>query len=152
MAANMMNTLLEKLHLTSPDRGAPAQEPSEEDLEELRQKYEKANQGHVFAFYDSLDVQGKASLFDQLSSIDPDRINILADKALHPPKPSADEEQPSIEPLPSSATASLLDASQDQQDEWYKAGLGHIANNKVAVVLMAGGQGTRLGSSDPKGC
>ncbi|KAK7898071.1 UDP-N-acetylglucosamine pyrophosphorylase [Exophiala xenobiotica] len=152
MAANMMNTLLEKLHLTSPDRGAPAQEPGEEDLKELRQKYEKANQDHVFAFYDSLDIQGKASLFDQLSSIDPDRINVLADKALHPPEPSADEEQSAIEPLPSSATASLLDASQDQQDEWYKAGLNHIANDKVAVVLMAGGQGTRLGSSDPKGC
>ncbi|OAP64487.1 hypothetical protein AYL99_00459 [Fonsecaea erecta] len=151
MAANMVNTLLEKLHLTSKDQGAPAQEPDEEELKTLRQKYEKANQEHVFAFYEELDTEGKAALFEQLSKFDPDRINVLADKALHPPK-DADQQQTSINPLPESATASLLDASDEQKEEWYKAGLSLIAQNKVAVVLMAGGQGTRLGSSDPKGC
>lgn len=150
MAANMVNTLLEKLHLTSPDRRAPAQEPGEEELKSQREKYEKANQEHVFAFYDELDTDGKASLFEQLSTFDPRRINILADKALHPPK--ASDQEPTIEPLPESATASLIDASEEQKDDWYKAGLSYIAKNKVAVVLMAGGQGTRLGSSDPKGC
>ncbi|KIX07686.1 uncharacterized protein Z518_02340 [Rhinocladiella mackenziei CBS 650.93] len=150
MAASMVTNLLEKLHLTSADRGAPAQEPGEDELKTLRQKYEKANQDHVFAFYDELDTAGKAALFSQLSTFDPDRVNALADKALHPP-PSSGEE-PSIEPLPESASASLLDASKEQIDDWYKTGLDHIGKNKVAVVLMAGGQGTRLGSSDPKGC
>lgn len=150
MAAHLVNNLLEKLHLASPDRGAPAQEPGEDELKSLREKYEEANQEHVFTFYDELDTEGKAALFEQLSTFDPDRINILADKALHPPEPAGEE--PSIEPLPESVSASLLDVSQDQKDDWYNAGLDHIAKNKVAVVLMAGGQGTRLGSSDPKGC
>jgi UDP-N-acetylglucosamine/UDP-N-acetylgalactosamine diphosphorylase len=150
MAANMMNNILEKLNLTSKDQGAPAQEPNEGDLKTLRQKYEKANQEHVLAFYDDLDTEGKATLFEQLSGFDPDRINVLADKALHPPKDS--DKAPSINPLPESATASLLETTDEQKDKWYKEGLGLIAQNKVAVVLMAGGQGTRLGSSDPKGC
>lgn len=150
MAAGMVNTLLEKLHLTSPDHGVPAQEPSSEEVKSLREKYEKANQGHVFAFYDELDTPGKASLFEQLSTFDPERVSVLADKAIHPPP--ASEEQPSLEPLPESATASLLDAPEDQKNKWYNAGLDLIAKNKVAVVLLAGGQGTRLGSSDPKGC
>jgi UDP-N-acetylglucosamine/UDP-N-acetylgalactosamine diphosphorylase len=150
MAANMVNNLLEKLHLTSKDHGAPAREPTEEELKALRQKYEKANQEHVFAFYDDLDTDGKGALFEQLSGFDPDHINILADKALHPPKES--DQAPAINPLPESATASLLETTDEQKDKWYKEGLSRIAQNKVAVVLMAGGQGTRLGSSDPKGC
>ncbi|KAJ9616374.1 UDP-N-acetylglucosamine pyrophosphorylase [Cladophialophora chaetospira] len=150
MASNMVNTLLEKLHLTSKEGYAPAQEPNEEELKALRQKYEKANQEHVFAFYDDLDTEGKAALFEQLSGFDPDRISILADKALHPPKES--DQPPSINPLPESATASLLESNNEEKEKWYKEGLSLIAQNKVAVVLMAGGQGTRLGSSDPKGC
>ena len=146
----MINDLLLKFNVASIEHSAPAQEPLEEDLKTLREKYETVQQEHVFAFYDELSVEEKASLFDQLQTIDPDRINVLADKALHPSKGS--EKGPIVEPLPDSATASLLHLDSNEIDKWYQTGLGLIAQNKVAVVLMAGGQGTRLGSSAPKGC
>jgi UDP-N-acetylglucosamine/UDP-N-acetylgalactosamine diphosphorylase len=149
--AGVVNKVLEKLHLGSGESDGPVLEPSKEDVAALRAKYEKAGQEHVLAFYDELDTKGKAALFDQLQSIDPDRINVLADKALHPPKQD-DSAQPSIEPLPAEATASLLECDAQQTEKWWNAGLDLVAENKVAVVLMAGGQGTRLGSSDPKGC
>jgi len=57
-----------------------------------------------------------------------------------------------LEPLPESATASILDSKPEDIEKWYESGLDLIAENSVGVVLMAGGQGTRLGSSDPKGC
>ena len=152
MASGMVNNLLEKLNLSSSTSEATAKEPTEDEVNDLKEKYAKAGQDHVFAFYEELDTAGRAALYEQLSSFDPHRINVLADKALHPPKQSESDKQPAIEPLPSSASASLLDSDQEQIDQWYKTGLGLIADNKVAVVLMAGGQGTRLGSSDPKGC
>ena len=147
----MVNNLLEKLNLSSSEQKAPAREPPKDDLEALREKYEKAAQEHVFAFYDELSTDDKAALFDQLQGIDPHRINVLADKALHPSKSSKDSND-NVEPLPKSATASLLELDTEEIDKWYKTGLGLIAQNKVAVILMAGGQGTRLGSTDPKGC
>jgi UDP-N-acetylglucosamine/UDP-N-acetylgalactosamine diphosphorylase len=148
--AGMVNSLMEKLNLTSKQEGAPAHEPSEDDLKSLRQKYEAASQEHVFAFYNELDVPGKAALFEQLSGFDPSRVSVLAEKALHPPEES--DEAPSINPLPDSATASLLETDDEQKEKWYTNGLELIAKSRVALVLMAGGQGTRLGSSDPKGC
>ncbi|ERF68789.1 hypothetical protein EPUS_06233 [Endocarpon pusillum Z07020] len=148
-----ISNLMDTLHLTSKEKkGVAPSEPSEQDLNSLREKYGRAKQDQVFAFYDQLSVAEKASLYDQLLRFDPDRINHLADVALHPPKSSDDKGEPSIEPLPESATASVLDSNPEDIQKWYQSGLEHIANNKVAVVLMAGGQGTRLGSSAPKGC
>jgi len=131
---------------------APPKEPTSEAVKELRQKYEKAGQDQVFAFYDEIDTAGKAQLFEQLSGFDPDYINELANKVLHPAKAESTSAAPQIEPLPASATSSVLDSKEEDLKTWYEHGLDLVAANKVAVVLMAGGQGTRLGSSAPKGC
>ncbi|KAK5663553.1 hypothetical protein OQA88_3984 [Cercophora sp. LCS_1] len=146
-----METVSQALHLRSQD--AP-QEPTPEQVSQLREKYTLAGQSQVLTFYDSLSVAEKAALFRQLSNFDPLYINTIAAKALSPPKTESNDgaKKTTLEPLPESATASILDSKQEDIDKWYASGLDLIAKNKVAVVLMAGGQGTRLGSSAPKGC
>ena len=147
---NTVNAALENLHLTGGAQAAPAKEPTEEQLNELKSKYTKAGQEQVFAFYDTLSTAEKSALFEQLSNFNPDYINEITEKALKPAHTESTETK--LEPLPESSTSSTLDTQQDDLDKWYNSGLELIAQNKVAVVLMAGGQGTRLGSSDPKGC
>ncbi|POR32720.1 UDP-N-acetylglucosamine pyrophosphorylase [Tolypocladium paradoxum] len=145
-----MDKVKEILHIGSkPPSGAPA-EPSPEALAGLREQYAKAGQDHVLTFYDSLGSDEKGALFEQLSRFDPAHINDIAARALSPPE--AEQTPDTLEPLPDSATASILDSGAHDIGKWYGSGLDLIGQNKVAVVLMAGGQGTRLGSSAPKGC
>ena len=179
-----IHSTLERLSFTGgASQGAPAREPSEQEFNVLKAKYEQAGQEQVFvrasvipvllglpwmtafvlpsgryanhsslqAFYDKLSPAEKAALFEQLSSFKPDYINEITERALHPAKPESTEAD-KLEPLPQDATSSVLDSSQENLNKWYESGLELIAENKVAVVLMAGGQGTRLGSSAPKGC
>ncbi len=148
-----VKNILSKVHIGGEnEEGAPPKEPTPAELEELKEKYTKAKQEQVFAFYDSLDVAEKAALFEQLAGFDPEHINTITDRALNPPKPKDADKQSGLKPLPDSATASILDSKAEDIEKWYQSGLDLIAENKVGVVLMAGGQGTRLGSSAPKGC
>ncbi|KAI5781827.1 nucleotide-diphospho-sugar transferase [Geopyxis carbonaria] len=126
-----------------------AQEPSAEEVQSLRSKYEAVDQGHVFALWDKLSSSEKATFYQQLAKFDPARVAKLSEEALNPPPPA---ETPKVEPLPEDATASILDSPDSSIQAWHELGLELIARNEVAVVLMAGGQGTRLGSSAPKGC
>lgn len=148
-----VKSVMHKLHIGGESQdGAPPNEPSSAELEELKEKYTKARQEQVFAFYDTLSVPEKAALYEQLSSFDPDHINKITDRALNPPKAQNTDKESGLEPLPESATASILDSKTENIGKWYESGLDLIAENKVGVVLMAGGQGTRLGSTAPKGC
>lgn len=146
-----MEKVKQALHLGSKgdSENAPS-EPSEQSFNELKDKYEKHGQGHVFNFYPSLSSAEKGALFAQLSGFDPAKINDITERALNPPK--KDDSPDVLEPLPESATASIMDSKAEDLDRWYNSGLDLMAAGKVAVVLMAGGQGTRLGSSAPKGC
>ncbi|KAH7368614.1 UDP-N-acetylglucosamine pyrophosphorylase [Plectosphaerella cucumerina] len=145
-----MDAIKSALNIGSKPAAAPPQ-PSEQQVADLKKKYADADQDHVFTFYDSLPAADQAALFQQLSGFDPARINEITDRALNPPK-TKDAAEDVLEPLPESALASILDSRPEDIEAWYQSGLDLIAQNKVAVVLMAGGQGTRLGSSAPKGC
>ena len=146
-----MDKIKEKLHIGSSKQQPSSTPPSDADLAALKEKYSKAEQDQVFTFYDSLSPAEQAAFYDQLSDIDPSHINTITDRALNPPKKD-DSAADTLEPLPDSATASILDSDKADIEKWYKSGLELIGQGKVAVVLMAGGQGTRLGSSAPKGC
>ncbi|CAO3578582.1 unnamed protein product [Absidia cylindrospora] len=137
---------------------------SPSELSALKSKYEQFGQGHVFQFFDELTADEQGPLLEQLVGIDVERLNGIYGKAMQASDvaSSANGEQELVEPLthdvfdtvltaPSSDANSKKRKRQDIQD-WETLGLSLIAKNQVAVILMAGGQGTRLGSSDPKGC
>ena len=123
-------------------------------VDTLRKRYEEANQGHLFKFWSNLTEPQQGELISQLDDLNIERVNRIFVKAISSEKQALDPnaaQSDLIEPLPKSASESVVSNTEKTQ-EWRKIGLAAITRGEVAVLLMAGGQGTRLGSSAPKGC
>lgn len=121
-------------------------------IDTLRKRYQAVDQGHTFKFWSNLTEPQQAELVSQLDALNIERVNRIFTKAIASEKEALDPKAQldSIEPLPKSISESVSNTANTK--EWRKIGLGAIARGEVGVLLMAGGQGTRLGSSAPKGC
>ncbi|KAJ2002457.1 UDP-N-acetylglucosamine pyrophosphorylase [Coemansia thaxteri] len=124
-------------------------------LEALNKHYYEADQHHVFKFLSDLGDEAAAELFEQLDGIRPERCNEFFDRTVRHPAAPADAGADKIAPLASDSFASTLEDSGTPASDiaaWQDEGMRLLRANKVAVILLAGGQGSRLGSSEPKGC
>lgn len=125
----------------------------DEETTVLKQLYKAAGQDHLFQFWPELSKAEQATLCNQLKSLDVNRVNRVWQTAVDAEKAGSsgggDDEE--IKPLPHDAFDTIVDEPA-KEAEWRKVGLRAIAEGHVGVLLMAGGQGTRLGSSEPKGC
>ena len=146
-----VSSTLETLHLQSASNDSP-RIPTDEQVSSLRAKYAKESQDHVFTFWDTLSPTEQASLYAQLESLDPARLATITQTVLQANTDPEVHIGTEHEPIPDKYSASTLDAPPETLKKWADAGLKAIAAGQVAVLLMAGGQGTRLGSSAPKGC
>ena len=119
-------------------------------VEELRAQYEAAGQSHVFSYWDKLSGGEKAHLERQLRGIDPAKLNDIVKNALIADEAARHEQAARVEPPPVESQVSTVG---DVNAEYYREiGMKATAAGQVGVLLLAGGQGTRLGSSAPKGC
>ena len=109
--------------------------------EELLAKY---GQNHLLSQYEKLSEDKKAELLDEILTLDFSQIEELYNRI----NKIVDFSNSKIEPI------SYIDknAMSEKELTYYKEmGIKQIEEGKLAVVTMAGGQGTRLGHSGPKG-
>ncbi|KAF5388575.1 hypothetical protein D9757_004704 [Collybiopsis confluens] len=121
-------------------------------FESTKARYEAAGQDHVLKFWPTLNESEKGTLLKQLNSLDIERVNRIYSKAIVADNSAsnADAVSDPVEPLPKGASETV--ARAEKAAEWRRIGLEAVSKGQVGVLLMAGGQGTRLGSSAPKGC
>ncbi|KDN41162.1 nucleotide-diphospho-sugar transferase [Tilletiaria anomala UBC 951] len=127
------------------------------DIVALKQRYAAAGQAHLFTFFDTLSSDEQSIFAAQLAALDVERVNSVYAKAVEADAAAAAmaSSKAVLGPPPAESTISTSDASGKDaplEQELRMIGLEAIAQGQVGVLLMAGGQGTRLGSSAPKGC
>lgn len=99
------------------------------------------NQLQLLDYYEELDKEGQRNLLSQIAAINWKLLELLKHRA------STEESRGHLEPL----GALEIDEIERRRDEFEAIGAGAIRAGKVAAVLLAGGQGTRLGFDKPKG-
>lgn len=108
------------------------------------QAYEKLSaigQEHLLRFCDELSEEEKRKLLSQIETTD---FSVLENLS-HPEDLSGKGKIQPIEGL-------KIRDIEKRKEEFLLVGREAVRRGKVAAVLLAGGQGTRLGSSAPKGC
>ena len=102
------------------------------------------NQEHIIKLIEKLDEDKKQALVEQISKIDFHQLKELYDNT----KKEIEIKENKIEPLPYLDKKKL---SEEQKEKFQRLGEAILEKGEYAVVTMAGGQGTRLGHSGPKG-
>ena len=107
-------------------------------------KLKEYGQNHIVNILEKLDETKKQELIEQINKIDFHQMMELYQNT----KKEIKFKEGKIEPVPYLDKAKL---TKEQREEFDKLGEEVVKNNQYAVVTMAGGQGTRLGHTGPKG-
>ena len=116
-------------------------------FESLRAKLESYEQQHLLRFWDDLDSQQRDRLRAQIENLDLDQLRTLI--AGH----DAEQDFAAIAASASSPPAVRADGSGASWtlEEARARGQQALQAGEVGAVIVAGGQGTRLGFDQPKG-
>lgn len=123
----------------------------QEQKQVLADSLKQHNQEHLLQFYDHLDQNDKQKLVTEIQQID---FKYLNEKFLQTKSDNSNlstKLDSSMKPIPSNLKGSYQNSTTQQLETYQSIGLKAISDGQVAVVLLAGGQGTRLGVSYPKG-
>ena len=117
------------------------------DPKRLRDLANAHNQGHLFAFYDTLTPEQQAHLLEQVAQVEFDVVDRLVAELI---KGAAHHAEQKLEPPPVIRTPRSSHEKAAEQTA-RTAGEAALRAGRVACFLVAGGQGTRLGLHGPKG-
>ena len=118
----------------------------QESIDQLRERYAAFGQGHVFRFWESLDPQARGALAAQARHIDLSALRRMYERTRQLAAPGSRTLAPApVERLPECGGSSERRAAASKRGEEL------LRDGRVGAMVVAGGQGTRLGFDGPKG-
>ena len=110
------------------------------DMKQINQLLQVHGQQRLLSVWDKLSDSERSSLTEQIQSINWDTIDLWKN-------PEDLSGKGKVQPIDGLS----LDDIQHNKDAYARVGVQAIQHGQVGAVLLAGGQGTRLGSDAPKG-
>ena len=150
------------------------------DIHKLREKLKTNHQEHLLKFWDDPEMtnDSRQHLYDDLVDIDYCEMNAAFEKSTGKGVEECSNEHDNttngvcmngasngsshddtndipvnekMKPIEDELCASVRDCGESELDEFRLITLSHVAQGHIGVLLLAGGQGTRLGVPYPKG-
>jgi len=110
--------------------------------EQATKRLRRFGQQHVLRFFDALDPGSQARLLGQIEALDLKWINAMMASA-------SIDDAPPAEISPFGDVVGKDDPADTRAED---LGRQALKQGRVGVLIVAGGQGTRLGFDGPKGC
>jgi UDP-N-acetylglucosamine/UDP-N-acetylgalactosamine diphosphorylase len=118
-------------------------------VEDLREQLDSFGQSHLLAHWSNLSEAQRHALRQQIASLD---LAELTKVIRQPEQPASGASMPDPERLaPPPAVRVGQDHPQCTRDQAHQSGESALRAGRVGIILVAGGQGTRLGFASPKG-
>ncbi|KAK0181888.1 hypothetical protein PV327_000072 [Microctonus hyperodae] len=121
------------------------------NVDVIRLQLNKYNQGHLLKFWDELTEDQRNDLMDDLLELNLAEVTSYFSHAVESFENNNKLLDDRIEAIDDDAIGSSINCDLDEWKKYENMGLNEISLGHVAVLLMAGGQGTRLGVTYPKG-
>jgi UDP-N-acetylglucosamine/UDP-N-acetylgalactosamine diphosphorylase len=116
--------------------------------DKLKEVWIQNGQGHVFKFENQFTESEKQLFIKQLGFLNPAELNRIYQQALQTDKELTMQGKVQVKGI---ETTNKVDVSAEVRNRWTELGERAIVNGEVAALVLAGGQGSRLGSPLPKG-
>lgn len=120
-------------------------------FEDIKARLDDCNQSQLLKFWDQLDNDEREGLLKYLGDVPFKFYNDLFKRAIEALTEDVEKLDARMKPIPNEQFESEVTCGSEKLEEYRNLGLEAIADGRVGVILMAGGQGTRLGVDYPKG-
>ncbi|XP_011182711.1 UDP-N-acetylhexosamine pyrophosphorylase isoform X1 [Zeugodacus cucurbitae] len=119
--------------------------------DELYERLSKVGQEHLLKFWDELSLDQQEILVRDIAELNLKELKLYFERATASLQENGIKLDDRMQPVPEENLVSIERTAEERLKAYEEEGMRQISAGHVAVLLMAGGQGTRLGFAHPKG-